>query len=214
MKLGWLVLIAATHGVAAAEVKGLQDPANPIEPAPPPPPSPPDPIVQQSGMHGVESTARHQGYHVTLAVGGGLSVGIGLDNSIGRGPSASLRLGRMAGERLAFTVELANITLLRKAGSDGPTRTDLGNNFLIGTQLYVNRTLWLRLGVGVGSFIVDNGSMMDKPIFSGPSGVAGGGLDLIRFRRAAIGFEVMSLGMIVNHGLLTNTAFMLDVSIE
>ncbi len=197
---------------------GLQDPANPVKPEPPPAPSPPDPAVAGSSQHGLESGSRHQGLSITLAIGGGLTVGVGIDSSVGRGPSGSLRISHMAGERWAFAAEIANTTLLhRVTGTDssgGKLRTDVGTNLLIGAQLYVNRVLWLRAGVGLGSFKIDEPDSMTAKTLSGPSGVAGGGLDLVRFRRAAIGVEMMSLGMLNRDGLLTTTAFMLDLTIE
>lgn len=196
---------------------GLQDPAHPIKPEPPPPAPSPDPVVTSSAQHGLESGSRHQGLSLTLALGGGLTVGVSIDSSVGRGPSGSLRFAHMAGERWAFTAELATTTLLHQVkGTDmsGSVRTDLGNNFLVGAQLYVNRVLWLRAGVGLGSFKIDEPDPNKDTILPGPSGVVGGGLDLVRFRRVAIGVEMMSLGMVNREGLLTTTSFMLDLTIE
>ncbi len=218
MKLACVAVLAAAHVAAAEPARGLQDPANPIKPEPPPPPSPPDPVVSSSALHGIESTSRQQGLNVTLALGGGLVVGVGIDSSVGRGPSGSLRIARMAGERWAFNFEAANITLLHQVkaddGSKGPARTDLGNNLLVGIQLYVNRSLWIRGGGGLGTFTVDDPSSMDPKLFPGVSGVVGGGFDVVRFGRAAIGVETMSLGMLNRDGLLTVTSFMLDLTIE
>lgn len=211
-----LVLLGLAR-VAHAEVEGLQDPAHPIPPPPPPPPSKPDPVVDRSAMHGVESSERHQGLNVTLALGGGLTIPLGSDRSLGRGPLGSLRLAHMAGDHWAFTAELANITLLHRVeGSmqSGTTLTDLGNNFLVGVQIYVNRALWIRGGVGLGGFQPDEPGSMTKKILSGPSGVVGGGFDIVRFRRAAIGVEMMGLGMLNRDGMLATTAILLDLSIE
>jgi len=175
-------------------------------------------VVAASAQHGIESTSRHQGLSVTLAIGGGLTVGVGIDSSVGRGPSGSLRIAHMAGERWAFVAELANTTLLHRVkgtdASSGELRTDVGANVLVGPQLYVNRVLWLRAGVGLGSFNIDEPDSMATKILSGPSGVVGGGLDLVRFRRMALGVEVMSLGMLNREGVLTTTSFMVDLSIE
>jgi hypothetical protein len=211
------VIITALARFARAD-GGLQDPAHPIPPAPPPPPSQPDPVVAASAQHGIESTSRHQGLSATLAIGGGLTVGVGIDSSVGRGPAGSLRIAHMAGERWAFTAEIANTTLLHRVkgtdSSSGDLRTDVGTNLLFGAQLYVNRVLWLRGGVGLGSFSIDEPDSMDTRILAGPSGVVGGGLDLVRFRRAAIGVEMMSIGMLNRDGLLTTTSFMVDLSVE
>lgn len=175
-------------------------------------------MVAGSAQHGLESSSRHQGLSVTLALGGGLTVGVGIDGSVGRGPSVSLRVAHMASERWAFTAELANTTLLHRVkgtdSSTGELRTDVGANALLGVQLYLNRVLWLRGGVGLGTFNSDTSDSMARRILSGPAGVGGGGLDLVRFRRAAIGVEMMSIGMVNREGLLTTTSFMLDLSIE
>ncbi len=216
MKLVCVALVALAANAHADG--GLQDPAHPIPPPPPPTPSPPDPVVTSSAQHSIESASRQQGFSVTLAFGGGLTVGVGIDCSVGRGPSGSLRFAHMAGERWAFTAEIANTTLLHQVkgtdSSGGTIRTDVGSNLLLGVQLYVNRVLWLRGGVGLGSFQIDDPDSMKTKILGGPSGVAGGGLDLVRFRRVAIGVEMMSLGMLNRDGLLTTTAFMLDFTIE
>jgi hypothetical protein len=206
---GALVAIA---GQAHADApKGLQDPANPIKPEPPPPPSPPDPIVNSAGAHGLESTSRHKGLNFTAAVGGSFTVGIDIAGSIGRGPSGSFRLAHAASEKFAFTAELITTTLIRQIrGTDGSkeTETDQGNGLLIGMQFYVNRSLWLRIAGGISGM-----KFADKDLV-GPTGAAGGGFDIVRFRRAAIGVEMMSVGQINRDGLLTTTAFMLDLSIE
>ena len=68
------------------------------------------------------------------------------------------------------------------------------------------------LNGGLGGFRFDNG---DKTTLFGPSGVGGGGFDLVRWKRVAVGVEMMTVGMIdFDEGLLTTTSFMLDVSVE
>lgn len=215
-----LLCVAALVGAAAPPAwasPGLQDPANPIKPEPPPPPSPPDPIVGSTAMHGLESIQRHQGTHVNIALGGSITIGVGVDSSTGRAPTVAARIGHMATERVAFTAELANTTLRRRVtgtdGSLGPTRTNLGNNFLVGAQLFIGRVLWVRAGGGLGSFVIEQADDKFK-ILPSLSGVGGAGLDLVRFKRAAIGLEWMTIGMITRDGVITTTAFMLDVSIE
>jgi len=206
-----LILVALAGQAYADTPQGLQDPANPIKPEPPPPPSPADPIVNASGAHGLESTSRHQGFNFTAALGGGLTIGIDIAGSVGRGPAGSFRFAHAASEKFAFTAELVSITLLRQIkGTDGTTETntDQGSGALLGMQFYVNRTLWLRLATGISSMQFDDATLV------GPTGLAGGGLDILRFRRAAIGVEMMSIGQINRDGLLTTTAFMLDLSIE
>jgi hypothetical protein len=183
-----------------------------IKPEPPPPPSPPDPIVEDARNSNLESTSRHQGFSLTLAGGGGFTVGFGIDNSVGRGPSGSLRFAHMAGERFAFTAELATVTLLHQAAGtsdNGEILQDQDTNLLVGLQFHANRTLWVRIAGGIGDYRPAKGGNL-----AGPSGLFGGGLDVYRFRRAAIGLEMMSIGLITRDGLLTSTAFMLALNIE
>lgn len=211
-RIVWIaLLLVAVCGQASADGTGLQDPANRIKPAPPPPPSPADPIVDSAASHGLESSSRHQGFNFTAAIGGGLTVGIDIGGSVGRGPAGSFRFAHAASDKLAFTAELISVTLIRQIkGTDGSkqTETDQGNGVLIGTQFYVNRSLWLRLAAGISSMKFSDNTLV------GPTGLAGGGFDILRFRRAAIGVEMMSIGQINRDGLLTTTAFMLDLSIE
>lgn len=218
MRLGPAVLLSVAAKLAHAGGPGLQDPANPIKPEPPPAPSAPDPISERAGEHGLESTDRHNGLNFTAAIGGGVTVGIGIESAVGRGPSGSFRLASVAAPRLAFVAELTTVTMLRQSkginGMLGGTRTDQANNLLFGIQLYANRLLWVRTGVGVGGFVIDQGKGVDPKVLAGPAGVVGGGFDLWRRRRVAIGVEIMTVGMLNRDGLLTTTGFMLDLSIE
>jgi hypothetical protein len=218
VKLAVALLLVST-GIAGADgATGLQDPANPIKPAPPPPPAKPDPIVERAAAHGVEPKGRHQGFNFTAALGGGLTVGVGIDDSVGRGPSGSFRFANAASEHFAFVAEVVSVTMFHQVrGTDesaGPTRTDQGNAFLLGMQFYVNRSLWLRVGGGIGGFRFDEGPNVDPTILPGLGGVGGGGFDLVRWKKTAIGIEMMTFALATRDGLLTTTAFMLDFSIE
>jgi hypothetical protein len=215
------VLLASAHAVADSP-RATPPPAPPgspaptkekkIKPEPPPPPSPPDPIVSVAQNANLESTSRHAGLNFTVAGGGGFTVGFGIGDSVGRGPGVSFRLAYAASERFAWTVELASIAALHQvAGTsdNGEIERDVETALMTGLQFYVNRTLWVRIAGGIGGYQPSKGGNL-----GGPAGGFGGGFDVIRFRRAAIGLEMMSMGLITRDGLLTGTAFMLALNIE
>jgi hypothetical protein len=183
-----------------------------IKPAPPPPPSPPDPIVDVAKNANLESTSRHKGLSFTFALGGGLTVGFGVDDAVGRGAGVSIRLARMASERFAFTAEISSVTLLHQAAGtsdNGEILRDQDTNLLLGLQFFATNSLWVRIAGGIGDYRPAKGGNL-----AGPAGLFGVGFDVVRFRRVAIGVEGMSIGQINREGLLTATAFMLALNVE
>jgi hypothetical protein len=183
-----------------------------IQPEPPPPPSPPDPLVSTAQNANLESTSRHQGINFTAAGGGGFTVGFGIGDSVGRGPGVSFRLAYAANEHFAWTAEIASVALLHQAAgtsANGDILRDQDTNLLLGLQVYANRSLWVRIAGGIGDYRPAKGGNL-----GGPAGAFGGGLDVLRFRRASIGLEMMSIGLINRDGLLTSTVFMLALNIE
>ncbi len=204
-----LLLVCLATGSAAAETPV---PPKTKQPDPPPAPSTPDPIVDDTENVNLESTARHQGLNLTFAIGGGLTVGFGIDNAVGRGGSGSLRVAEAASSRIAFTFELATLQLPHqiKAMGDSPIKLDHDTNLLGGVQFYANRTLWLRLAGGIGVY---QQADVDSAL-RGPVAAVGGGFDLVRTRRLAVGLEFMTTAMINRDGMLSTTAFMVDLQLE
>ncbi len=203
--------LASVAGLVLARPVLAETPVPPKqkEPDPPPPPSPPDPIVDAAADANLEPTDRHQGLNFTAALGAGFTVGIGIDNSVGRGPSASFRLASMARPRIALTAEIASVTLLHRQASMGPIERDQDSNLLIGAQFYAKSSLWVRIAAGVGVYTPSGGSTL-----AGPAGVVGVGVDILRRRRLSFGLEYMSIGMINRDGFLSSNAFMVDLAIE
>jgi len=207
--LALVVLAAASPALAETPL-----PPKKKQPDPPPPPSPPDPIVVDAQNANLESTARHQGLFATFAVGGGFTVGLGIDNSVGRGPGASLRLAQTASERFAFTLEIASVVNLHQikgTNVSGDLLQDRDTNLLIGLQFFVKNSLWLRTAGGIGGL---DPAGTTKRNLVGPAGLIGIGFDVVRTKRLSLGFEWMSIGMINRDGLLASNAFMLDVGLE
>lgn len=210
-----LALVAVLAGAVPAFAETPLPPPASVQkkkqPDPPPPPSPPDPIVDTAKNANLESTDRHQGINVTLGVGGGFTIGFGVDNAVGRGATGNLRIATVASDKFAFTAEAIVLTLLHQVDAmNAPIKQDRDANLLIGFQYYVNPTLWVRLAGGLGVF-----KIADTPkAFAGPAGLAGGGVDIVRGKRFALGLEFLSIGMINRDGVLSSNAFLLALNFE
>ncbi|HEU0032093.1 MAG TPA: hypothetical protein VFQ53_15775 [Kofleriaceae bacterium] len=197
MRLAALAVVLVASGPAAADPQ-------------------PDPAAERAGDANLESTSRRSGRNFTAALGGGLTLGFGIEDSVGRGGSASFRLGQVATERSVLTLEIAGVASFHKVNAEGAElkRND-DTNFLVGAQRWINPALWVRIAVGLGVYKGDDvGPDLDDVTLVGPAGLFGAGFDLVRTRRLAFGIEMMSIGMINRDGLLASNAFMLDLSIE
>jgi len=206
--------LAVAVVLAAAAPARAETPVPPKskEPDPPPPPSPPDPIVDSVRDANLESAARHQGRNVTLAIGGGFTIGFGIDNSVGRGGGFSARLAQVATPRIALTAEIAAVTLFHQVKGtqmSSDIKRDQDTNLMIGAQFYTAGSLWLRFATGFGVY-----KAADAPQLAGPAGLLGAGFDIVRSRRVSFGAEFMTIGMINRDGLLSSNVFMFDLSIE
>lgn len=203
-----LVALLASAAPALAETPL---PPKKKRPDPPPPPSPPDPIVESAKYANLESTNRHQGINLTFGLGGGFSVGFGIDSAVGRGVTGNLRIATVASEKFAFTAEAVSLTLLHRVEAMGaPIKRDQDFNLLIGLQYYVNPTLWLRVAGGIGAY-----QIADAPkALAGPAGLAGGGVDIVRSKRLALGLEFLSVAMLNRDGVLSSNAFLLALNVE
>jgi hypothetical protein len=190
------------------------------------PESPPDPSATTAAEANLESTARRRGFNLTLAGGGGLTVGFGVEDAVGNGGSGTLRIGRVATPRTQLTLELSGVVLLHTVekpnGTSGKARNE-DSNLLAGFQFYVNRSLWIRGAFGIGGYtarqVPVGRDAMGNIVFgevtlAGPAGAVGAGIDILRFRRFSVGLEAMSIGMINREGILSSNGFMVDITIE
>ncbi len=197
--------ISALAGVACLACGGL---AHADEGAP-------DPAATAAGDANLESTARRKGMSVTFAAGGGLTFGLGIADSVGRGGAAALRLGHVATPRTVLTLELVGVALFHAVQTtSGMTerRTNRDSNLLVGGQYFVNSALWVRGAVGLGVYRAD--SVADDTTLIGPAGALGAGVDVLRWKRVALGLEIMSIGMLNKDGVLSSNAVMLNASVE
>lgn len=197
-----VLVVAAWPAVAAADA-----PATP----------PPDPAVATAGDANLESTDRRQGRNVALALGGGLTVGFGLEDTVGNGGALSLRLGQAATPHTVLTAELAVVVLLHKVSETQLERNE-DTNLLVGAQHYVNGTLWVRGALGLGVFrgrsIGDGMGGLRDVTLPGPAWLIGAGLDMVRTRRLSFGVELMTIAQLNREGLLSSSGLLLDLVVE
>ena len=182
----------------------------------------PDPSVVDAGEKNLESVARRRGFTFAIALGGGLTFGIGHDPPIGRGGAGSLRIGQVATRNTVFTFELAGSALFHAVkGSDGSKseiHTNQGTSLLAGAQYYATSSLWLRGAVGFGVYkgdavMLDDGVRGDITRIGG-SATAGAGLSIVQFRRTAIGVELFSHLMINRDGVLSSNALLFNFTVD
>jgi hypothetical protein len=179
--------------------------------------SAPDPAVQDAAEANLETTESRSGLTFTAELGGGLTVGFGITDSVGRGGSLSLRLGHVATRRTVITFELSGTAALHKAATMSSTKANTDVNLLAGAQYYVNRSLWLRIAGGVGVFtrrdVRDTSGIKDITLV-GPAALGGLGVELLRFKWAVLGFELGTSAMINRDGLLIANGAGLDLSFD
>lgn len=205
-----LTMSIATSSLAAAEDK-------------------PDPAAVQAGEANLESTAQRKGLMLTLAAGGGVTLGFGVNDSTGTGGAAVLRLAHVATPRSLVTLEIAGSGLLHQVqegmGPDAMTETYVNQvtNFLVGTQFYANPALWFRIAGGFGRYLGDEVLLEARPgtpqrrgdiRLAGPAVSVGAGIDFVRLKRVRIGAELMATGMINREGLLSSGGFLVGITVD
>lgn len=179
----------------------------------------PDPTVEEAGDANLEPTENRQGLTFTVAPGGGLLVGFGIDDSVGRGGSLSLRLGQVAGRRMVATFEISVTAVLHKATTTSSTEPNTNTSFAGGAQYYVNPSMWLRLSGGLGVYQRRNVSVGGNPMLVdhslvGPVAIGGLGVDLLRFKATVVGIEVSTSAMINRDGVLMANNFAVGWSFD
>ena len=183
----------------------------------------PDPSVEDAGEHNLESIERRAGFTFAIALGGGLTFGIGHDPPIGRGGAGSLRIGQVATRHTVFTFELASSALFHAVtGEDGSMsaiHTNQGTSLLAGAQYYISGSLWIRGAAGFSVYkgdevLLDDGPERGDITRLGGSGVAGAGFSIVQFRRTAIGVELFSHLLINRDGVLSSNALLFNFTVD
>jgi hypothetical protein len=207
-----LVLVALPAVVTLAHADATKPPPAASDEAP-------DPAVQDAADANLESTENRRGLTFAGSIGGGLILGFGIKDSVGRGGSVSLRLGHVATRRTVIVFELGVTAALHKPpGMMSSTETNTDTNLLAGALHYVNPSLWLRFGGGLGVYQGRQVALPDGGIGNvtlvGPAVLGGAGVDLLRLKFAVVGIEVRTSAMVNRDGVLVASALNLGLSFD
>ena len=182
--------------------------AAPRAPIPPPPPSPPDPsAIEQASDANYDEDAPHHGFRIEAAVGPASQLSFGIDQSSGRGPGVSIRLGAAATRHVAllFSVDVTSY-LSQVAGK--PVELNSSTIFSLGPQIYLRDAIWLRAGIGFGSYQRrSNSATAPQHLYTGGGGQVGAGYDVVRHDRFALSIEITLLGAIYREGFIGGGIF-------
>lgn len=196
-RVAGLVALSATATLAHAEAP---------RPSAAPADAAPDPAVQDAADANLESTEDRSGLTFAGSFGGGLMLGFGIKDSVGRGGSVSLRLGHVATKRTVITFELGFTAALHKPAMQSETKTNTNTNLLAGALHYVNPSLWLRFGGGLGVYtgrqVALSTGQLGNVDLVGPAMLGGVGVDLARFKSVVLDLEIETSAMINNDGVL------------
>lgn len=195
------VMLATSTGHAAP----LMDPA-------------PAQVALDAGDANLETPPGRRGMVFSASIGGGLTVGFGIADSVGRGGSASFRLGRVASPKLVIDVELDIVASLHRQALNGPAATNSDTNALIGAQYYVGPSLWLRFAGGVGVYqardvVLGTGQPGERQLI-GPAALAALGIELARWRWAVLSIEVSASAMVSHEGVLVANGLGLGIAFD
>lgn len=207
-----LVALAGAATTAHAEAPAAGASASPEASAAP------DPAVEEAADANLESTEDRRGLTFAGSIGGGLMLGFGIKDSVGRGGSVSLRLGHVATRRTVITFELGLTAVLHKPAMQNATETNTNTNLLAGALHYVNPSLWLRFGGGLGVYtgrqVTLSTGQLGTVTLAGPAVLGGVGVDLARFKSVVLDLEVETSAMINSDGVLMASGAHLGLSFD
>jgi hypothetical protein len=145
----------------------------------------PDPhAVERASEANLETKAPRAGTTFAAALGGGMIISKGQTATV---PTLDLRLGQVATATTVVTIELVGGTYAHKIATMGATYIDTQTSLLVGAQVYIAPSVWVRGGGGIGSHNTDDGTGLTP--HGGLSGIAGAGVDLVRWRYLVLGVE-------------------------
>ena len=177
-----------------------------------PPAAPADLAAVEAGDANLESTAHRHGVTFAFSLGGGVLLGFGIKDSVGRGGAGSFRLGHVATPRTVISLEVAVTAALHRPASTttmpGALETNTNAELLLGAQYYVNPSLWVRGAGGLGVYqgrrvVVSTVDLGDVTLIGGAV-LFGAGVDLARFKWAVLGVEFSTSAMINSDGVLVS----------
>jgi hypothetical protein len=144
-----------------------------------------DPNAQAAGGEAnLESNGPREGMTYSGSIGGGMIISQGKSAPV---PTLDLRLGHVATATTIVTLELVGGTYAHKVATMGSTHIDTQTSLLIGAQVYIAPSVWVRGGGGFGSHNTDDGSGLTP--HPGLTAIAGAGVDLVRWHYMVLGLE-------------------------
>lgn len=221
-RLAARTVVATVATVAIARLANAQ-PA-PAIPATTAAPAEPDPAVAQASDANLESTSPRRGVVFTVALGGGLIAGLGVASSTGRGPAVSVRLGRVATPTTVLAFELTATGALHRTPNGSAIKTNADTHLLVSAQHWLNDSLWLRAGGGLGIYQAQGVRPMvdamghvvygDDPARFGPALLGGAGVEIVRIRTAVLGLEAAVAATVNRDGVLLSNYLNLALSFD
>ncbi len=187
--------------------------------APPPPATGSadvDPAVEDTANANLEPVGRH-GVVVAGAIMPSEFIGLGSRADTGLSGSFSLRLGKVASTTTTMYIEGQAAALVHKPAGQATATNSLAVA-LVGALHYVAPSLWLRIGFGAGAYtrdqepIAPGGVLVAHERLGGMASNLGLGLDLVRWRYAALGVEASSTLLIHRDGWTTMSGFGVDLT--
>ena len=170
----------------------------------------PDPAAEQAASEAnLESTSPRHGTTFSAAAGGSFALGFGIDDSVGRGGALSLRLGHVMTPDSILLLELEGASQFHKTSMNSVVHND-DVHVLVGAQYYTNASLWVRAGVGYGTYTLVQAERTTK--LGGAGAVLGLGLDILRRHYFVLGLEAFTTGTINKDGVITSSALCVDLS--
>jgi hypothetical protein len=157
----------------------------------------------------LESKAPRDGTTISVALGGSLALGFGIDDSVGRGGALSLRLGHVMTPSSVLLLEAEGASQFHAISKEMTVHND-DTHFLLGAQYYSSPSLWFRAGAGYGSYHLVQASG-DRTLRGGAATV-GAGIDILRRHYVVVGVEFFTTATINKEGVITSSAFCLGLS--
>lgn len=151
--------------------------------------------AQSAGEANLETKAPRAGVTFAGALTGGLIISKGKTATV---PAVSLRLGHVATATTIVTVELVGGTYAHKQSMTGGTLIDSQLSLVVGGQVYIAPSVWVRGAGGIGSHTTDDGT--GQTPHGGLSGVFGAGVDLVRWHYVVLGLEGFYSGTFAKGG--------------
>ena len=178
---------------------------------------PPNPVASRAAAEA--NLAPGAGRHdlvATAAVGTGIQVGLGVDDSTGAGGGVSLRVSQVASPRWLVGIELdLTVYAHRLAVEMAETKVNQSALLAAGGQFYPRDGVWVRGGLGLAAFSrrVQGSDARSRDYF-GFGSVAGVGVELVKRRSLALELETFGTAAVYRDGVVVGGALCLGLVID